>query len=203
MLQSLADMAGAPVDPFSFASARELNLPRSGTAGLGMEVSADRVAFVISYDVTGFDLLAGQAGTSTMTVFFVTGILAAVALPVYQDYIARSQVMEAIAMAGAVKTVISEFQASTGELPDSLDELGGGMSGRYAELSWNDGVLVVQMHERAPVNDRVRGHTIGLGLTDGGSWVCGNADDSAGELLGAAPSDYTSLPEKYLPNACR
>jgi type IV pilus assembly protein PilA len=52
-----------------------------------------------------------------MIVVAIVGILAAIALPAYQDYTIRSRVSEALAAAGACKTQISEYVASRGTVP--------------------------------------------------------------------------------------
>jgi type IV pilus assembly protein PilA len=53
-----------------------------------------------------------------MIVVAIIGILAAVALPAYQDYTARAQASEAASLAAGVKTTIAEFYQSNGEYPD-------------------------------------------------------------------------------------
>jgi len=52
-----------------------------------------------------------------MIVVAIIGILAAVALPAYQDYTARAQASEAASLAAGVKTSIAEFYQSNGEYP--------------------------------------------------------------------------------------
>ncbi len=59
-----------------------------------------------------------------MIVVAIIGILAAVAIPAYQDYIKRSKVTEVNALAGACKTSLSEFIASKNLLPANADEAG-------------------------------------------------------------------------------
>ncbi len=54
-----------------------------------------------------------------MIVVAIIGILAAVALPAYQDYTIRSKVSEGLGLAGAAKTAVAETNASTGNLPAS------------------------------------------------------------------------------------
>jgi type IV pilus assembly protein PilA len=53
-----------------------------------------------------------------MIVIAIVGILAAIALPAYQDYIVRSKMSEAIVALSEAKTTVTEYVASTGGLPD-------------------------------------------------------------------------------------
>ena len=52
-----------------------------------------------------------------MIVIAIVGILAAIALPAYQDYIVRSKMSEAMVALAAAKTTVSEYVASTGTCP--------------------------------------------------------------------------------------
>ena len=54
-----------------------------------------------------------------MIVIAIVGILAAIALPAYQDYIVRSKMSEAVAALAEAKTTVTEFVASNGGLPDN------------------------------------------------------------------------------------
>src|SRR3972149_2906655 len=56
-----------------------------------------------------------------MIVVAIIGILAAVAIPAYQDYIARSQVSEAVSLLGAAKTPIAEYISDKGSMPAITD----------------------------------------------------------------------------------
>jgi type IV pilus assembly protein PilA len=60
-----------------------------------------------------------------MIVIAIIGILAAIAIPAYQDYIVRSKVSEGLNMAGAAKLAVAETYDSTGVFPDDND--GGGL----------------------------------------------------------------------------
>src|SRR6266536_6698343 len=55
-----------------------------------------------------------------MIVVAIVGILAAIAIPAYQDYVARSKVSEAMAALGACKTSITEYAQVNNVLPPSL-----------------------------------------------------------------------------------
>tara|TARA_Y100000588_G_scaffold266631_1_gene281610 strand:+ start:74 stop:520 length:447 start_codon:yes stop_codon:yes gene_type:complete len=52
-----------------------------------------------------------------MIVVAIIGILAAIAIPQYQNYVARAQVSEALVLASAAKTGVSEYYSSNGTLP--------------------------------------------------------------------------------------
>jgi len=117
-----------------------------------------------------------------MIVIAIIGILAAVALPIYQDFIARSQVAEGMATASAIKTSIIEFNDSQGALPaagiyDATPV--GGAVGRYTASATHAGaVITVTLLNAAPVNALVRGDVFTLTGTQAApgapftNWTC-------------------------------
>ena len=56
-----------------------------------------------------------------MIVVAIVGILAAIALPAYQDYIVRSKMSEPIAAIAACKTSVAEYTATKGSLPGATN----------------------------------------------------------------------------------
>ena len=52
-----------------------------------------------------------------MIVIAIIGILAAIALPAYQDYTKRARVGEALSLAGGAKTAVTEFYSSNNDWP--------------------------------------------------------------------------------------
>ena len=70
-----------------------------------------------------------------MIVVAIIGILAAIAIPAYQDYIIRAQVSEGLTMASAAKASVSEFYANRGAWPDNNSAAGLGsattINGKY------------------------------------------------------------------------
>ena len=59
-----------------------------------------------------------------MIVVAIVGILAAIALPAYQDYVVRSKMSEVVAAIGACKTSIQEFASTKNSFPSSVSEAG-------------------------------------------------------------------------------
>ena len=66
-----------------------------------------------------------------MIVVAIIGILAAIAIPAYQDYTIRAQVSEGLTMASASKAAVSEFFADNGTWPDDVGDGAG-------DLGWDD-----------------------------------------------------------------
>ena len=129
-----------------------------------------------------------------MIVVAIVGILAAIALPAYQDYIARSQVSEGVATAGAVRTSITEHRMAQGVMP-AAGTYNTTAGGRYTESANHDGdgQITVLMRNAAPVASAVRGYSFTFTPTvtaDGDitDWVC---------AVGAGTA------VKYLPSGCQ
>jgi type IV pilus assembly protein PilA len=150
-----------------------------------------------------------------MIVVAIIGILAAIAIPAYQDYVIRSQVSEGLAMAGAAKTSVAEFFANSGRWPADNAEAGIGVAtdirGKYVDqiLIGNGGITVTFGGDS---NQRIRTRT--LGLTPGASangdtvWRCGRSAFASGAVdtsASAATEGATSteLVNKFLPSSCR
>ncbi|EPI1644072.1 pilin [Neisseria gonorrhoeae] len=72
-----------------------------------------------------------------MIVIAIVGILAAVALPAYQDYTARAQVSEAILLAEGQKSAVTEYYLNNGIWPENNASAGvassGEIKGKYVE----------------------------------------------------------------------
>ncbi|EMT9967134.1 pilin, partial [Neisseria gonorrhoeae] len=85
-----------------------------------------------------------------MIVIAIVGILAAVALPAYQDYTARAQVSEAILLAEGQKSAVTEYYLNNGIWPENNGDAGvassGEIKGKYVEsVTVTNGVVTAEM----------------------------------------------------------
>lgn len=202
-LAALSDLTNAELDIAQLPSAEELGLPRDGSVGLEWQASADRMSFVLGYDATPVDLLGG----SPVAVVAGAGILAAVAIPAYQDYKVRAIVSAALAETAAAKTVLIESMVSTNEIPDELASLGVEETlSEGHQLRWENGMLLIGFAESAPSGVAGKQLALGVRWNEGSPlWVCGLAEPnvSVEELIGGNPAEHTTLENKYLPSSCR
>jgi len=130
-----------------------------------------------------------------MIVVAIIGILAAIAIPAYQDYIARAQVSEGMATASAIKTSITEFYQAQGVYPGvGIYDVTAVPAGRYTQSAVHDnaGIITVTLINGAPVSAPVQNYqfTLSPGLDANNNivrWTCVNV----GGLI------------KYLPSGCQ
>jgi len=157
-----------------------------------------------------------------MIVVAIIGILAAIAIPAYQDYTIRAQVTEGLSLASDLKAAIAEVTAQTGEWPANLEEVGMGSAavaadklGKYViGVDVSNGTINIQFGGAA--NSAIDNGYLSIrpySNTNGDVvWVCGNANSSVDPLLlttataaSALESDasITDLKDKYMPASCR
>jgi type IV pilus assembly protein PilA len=130
-----------------------------------------------------------------MIVVAIIGILAAVAIPAYQDYIARSQVSEAVSLLGAAKTPIAEYISDKGAAPSAITEAVTTTSGKYTnDIALTGDVTNITLTatmKSSGVNSAITGGKVSMVSNDSAkTWAC---------TAGPAPA----LGSKYLPGACR
>ena len=132
-----------------------------------------------------------------MIVVAIIGILAAIALPAYQDYTARSQMSEAMTLASGARTAVTEYYTSEGQFPTDNDAAGLAtateIKGNYVNKVevGTGGLITATLDNGSGVSEGIRGKTLILSpATAGGSvtWIC--KKDSSAEA-------------KYYPTSCR
>ena len=141
-----------------------------------------------------------------MIVVAIIGILAAIAIPQYQNYVARAQVAEALALASGAKTAVAEYRSTTGEWPDDNADAGLAdpteITGKHVaslvivasttrtlpKLSFNP---LITITFKTTAQTKIANGTMLLLPTDEGgsiSWIC---KGSAGSVA------------NYLPSSCK
>jgi len=128
-----------------------------------------------------------------MIVVAIIGILAAIAIPAYQDYITRSKVTELMTAASACKASVAEYYQSMAALPADLAASGcaNNPTQYVASLDVAAGVITVASNMAPPANGNlVLAPTVGANASEPLSWAC---DAAAG----------TTILAKYLPANCR
>ncbi len=127
-----------------------------------------------------------------MIVVAIIGILAAVAIPAYQDYIARSQVTEAVSLLGGAKTPVQEFYGTKGRFPTTATlttDWGYKTSGKYVSAITSDTTNARLTATMGPnTNGNIAGDTVLYTFdTTNGTWTCARG----------------TIENKFLPSACQ
>lgn len=126
-----------------------------------------------------------------MIVVAIIGILAAIALPAYQDYTARAQMSEAMVLADGQKGAVAEYYADKGAMP--ADNLAAGIastiSGKYVTSVVVVSGKITSTMNASGVAAGVQGKKLNLTPTP-----------TNGAVIWACDTDAD---DKYIPAACR
>ena len=138
-----------------------------------------------------------------MIVIAIIGILAAIAIPAYQDYIARSQMSEGIQLAGGGEVGLAEYYQNKSSWPTALVSVYSsatsvGPVGRYVTILTGTAAgatqgtyTIVATMRNSNVNKNILGKNMAIWTGDGGNtWHCG-------------PATTNGVDAKYLPTSCR
>ena len=138
-----------------------------------------------------------------MIVVAIIGILAAIAIPAYQDYIMRSKVTELVNAAGVCKTSIAEFYQTKGALPTNLAEAGCSDKGTANSLPPAVTAAGIKVTAAGTLATQLTGATSGL------DFMYEPGCPAVGACTGAPIEQWfcngagTTISKKYLPATCR
>ena len=136
-----------------------------------------------------------------MIVVAIIAILAAIAIPAYQDYLIRAQVSEGAVLTDGAKTAVAEYYSNSGTFPPSQTSAGlaspASITGTYVSsvtLTAGTGVITAQFSKTSPqkANAAIDGDMLELSPTT-----------SMGSIKWTCKAGATAIPAKYLPSSCR
>ena len=141
--------------------------------------------------------LSGCTLIVLMIVVALIAILAAIAIPAYNDYVTRSQVSEAMSLAGGLKAPLAEYGANTNSWPGLVDptaaatatQIPATLAGKYVTISptisgtYPAGTVTATMN----TGSRATGTILFVTADGGATWTC-----NTGTVI-----------SKYRPQACR
>jgi type IV pilus assembly protein PilA len=153
-----------------------------------------------------------------MIVVAIVGILASVAIPTYQSYVIRSQVVEGVSMSAPTKSKVAAAFLARGEAPADRAAAGlagapGDTAGKFVTgIDVNNGVITATYGFQASA--QISGLTFTMTpyetANQGVVWRCGSAPAPAGlQLMGTSAGGNTAvysaptIPDSYLPASCR
>lgn len=134
-----------------------------------------------------------------MIVVAIIGILAAIALPAYQDYTARSQVSEALSLAGGARTAVTEFWTSKGAMP--ADNAAAGLA-NPSQITGNY-VASVTVGNTGIINAQMKGSGVASGIANGTLALSPTTSTGSVTWKCKGGTTGTAIAAKYLPSSCR
>ncbi|WP_448098457.1 pilin [Luteibacter yeojuensis] len=133
-----------------------------------------------------------------MIVVAIIAILAAIAIPQYQDYTKRAKVSEGLVLADAAKYAVAETYGSRGSFPDGPGEAGyQTASSTYVSQVTIKGKGIIEVTYRNIDAVNIDGKTFTLTPTAAGGIITWSCNGAAGF---GTPGNLTA---KYLPGTCR
>lgn len=140
----------------------------------------------------------------------VVGILAAIAIPAYQNFAIRAQVAQGLMLANPLKVAVAERYASDKSWPGSLTDLAApqpSLGDYVSAITVNRGTISITFGNKA--HGLIAGYVLSLrpSVAEGGDgvvWACGYAVAMGEEpTSGSAARSRTDVAPRYLPSLCR
>ena len=131
-----------------------------------------------------------------MIVVAIIAILAAIAIPAYQNYLIRAQVTEGVSLSTGAKAAVWDFTANTGRYPPNNASAGlatsASISGRYVSGVDVSNGLVTVAFQGPQANAAIKSQVLVLSPTTG-----------EGSIQWTCSLPHTTLQGQYLPSVCR
>lgn len=159
--------------------------------------------------LTGFTLI------ELMVVVAIIGILASIAIPAYQQFVARSQVSEGLYLATPLKEAIAGFWQDRGRWPVNIAAVGRSATprGKYtSSVVIFQGVINITYEAASggngfQANEVINGQVLSLrpAVMPSGDiiWVCGHRPVPAGATPAGSNATTFAASTQYLPSACK
>ena len=184
----------------------ELNLPTHGAVGMSVDRLPRGLELKLHYKDNAMELLGG---TSLYGAVAVSAIMAAIALPAYQDYTVRAKVSSDLMLLSSAKLQLTETLQSEGRLPQNFVLQLDTLPPHIAQVVMQEQSIVLSYAEHAQ-----RGLSgLSVAITPCFSsdpqaspveivgWACGYKQCDRG--VAASDENLTTVPQKYLPQQCR
>lgn len=143
-----------------------------------------------------------------MLVVTIIGVLAAVALPIYRNYVVRTKMSEVVMAVSACRTPVSEVYQAGGGAGPGLGNWGCEVSGpasRYVQSIATDANGAILAKAQAFGDSAIDGKVLTMVPLIGG--VLANAATDMGKAITSwrcgGPADGTTIPANYLPASCQ
>lgn len=141
-LQRLSSLAGVDANMFSMPLAEDLQLPQQGRLGFQFGMSAENIRFQLDYEESLSDYLFGSGSLAGIA---AVGVVAAIAVPAYQNYAIRAEVSETLLTTAALKLPLAEFYIANGRFPDETEAEEYYLDVAGAEISFNAEQQVIEI----------------------------------------------------------
>jgi len=147
-----------------------------------------------------------------MIVVAIIGILAAIALPAYQDYTIRSQVSEGPTLSEGIKVAIADYYANNGTWPADMTAAGFGsnvVSGSYVSSIAQANGLITITYGSTKANSKLSTGPATLLISAAANsngdiaWVCGGSSTPTGFSAAGTATYGNGMLSKWLPSSCR
>ena len=116
-LLMVADLTEAEIDIMALPTANQMDFAEYGAVGFKLDSSDKYLGVEFTFEQSASDILFAGGGMQTVA---VTGVLAAVAIPAYQDYTKRAKLAQGLVTANSLKSQVAYAQAM-GEAFEELD----------------------------------------------------------------------------------